>query len=178
MSLQSYKWKNRILLVKTPSYNYPQYLEVKTVYKNNMYAFHKRYVKMVTQIKKEFSISLIGFDGKVKKNYKSLNNLSAFFKFIDDMPMAKSGFAPRSLSLYENYNPKTTVSGLGFKNEEKALYTIDKIKDMPLSYQVRVVSTMLGRAKHHPYKTSNMKEAQNIFQKWLNQYHRTKNSKA
>ena len=87
-------------------------------------------------------------------------------KFIDNMPMSIAKITPKNLSLYENYNEKSTVKGLGFKNKEKALYTLNKIKNKPLSYQKRVVTTMIYRAKYHPKKTKNMDNAIKIFLEW------------
>jgi hypothetical protein len=78
------------------------------------------------------------------------------------MPLSKN-----KLSLYADYNPKTTIKGLGFKNKEKALYTIDKIKNKSIEYQKRVIITMINRAKYHPYKNNDMKEAIKIFKKKL-----------
>ena len=80
-----------------------------------------------------------------------------------------------NLSLFSDYNPKTTTHGLGFKNREKALYTVDTIKNRPIKYQVNVIATMLGRAKKHPHKTKEMGEAIKIFSKWMANY--KKNSK-
>ena len=79
-------------------------------------------------------------------------------------------FKPINLSLYSDYNPKTTTHGLGFKNKEKALYTVDTIKNRPIKYQVNVIATMLGRAKKHPYKTKEMNDAIKVFSKWMSNY--------
>ena len=43
------------------------------------------------------------------------------------MPMGKAN--PINLSLYSDYNKETTIPNLGFKNKEKALYTIKAIKN-------------------------------------------------
>ena len=83
----------------------------------------------------------------------------------------------RDRSLYSDYNPKTTTHGLGFKNKEKALFTINTIKNRSTKYQVNVVSTMLGRAKNHPNKTKEMGGAIKIFDDWLKKYKRKKNEK-
>ena len=68
------------------------------------------------------------------------------------MTMSKENYEgklkPLNLSLYSDYKPDTTLKGLGFKNKEKANYTIDAIKARDKKYQVNVVSTMLGRAKN------------------------------
>ena len=69
----------------------------------------------------------------------------------------------KNLSLYSDYNPKTTIKGLGFKDKDKALYTIERIKNEPLKYQISVINTMMGRAKNHPNKTKGMEDAIKIF---------------
>ena len=55
-------------------------------------------------------------------NYKTYNS-NRIFKLIDSMPMAKykSKIDAKNLSLYSDYNPKTTIKGLGFKDKDKAL---------------------------------------------------------
>ena len=94
------------------------------------------------------------------------------------MPMSRdlksSKIQPLNLSLYSDYKPETTLKGLGFKNKEKAIYTLKVIKGRDTSYQVNVVSTMLGRAKNHPNKTSDMEDAIMVFQKWLFDYKKSK----
>ena len=78
----------------------------------------------------------------------------------------KKKISPQNLSLYSDYKPETTIKGLGFKNKEKALYTLEKIKNKSKSYQNNVVNTMIGRASHHPYKNKDMDDAIKIFKKW------------
>lgn len=159
------KNKNRFLFFITPSYKNEKYLDAKKIYNDNLYEMHKRYIKLKTIIdeKKAFSINLIGFDGTCKKKYRKLN-ISKLFSDIEKMPMGKK----INLSLYADYNPKTTIKGTGFKNAETAKNTLNLIKNKDISYQRRVVHTMLNRAKYHPYQTSGMKDAMFIFQKWLN----------
>ena len=82
------------------------------------------------------------------------------------MPLSKKS-KPINLSLYSDYNPKTTTQGLGFKNKQKAFYTIKNIKNRPIKYQVNVIATMLGRAKNHPNKTVDMVDAIKIFGDWM-----------
>ena len=150
MNLEKYKWNYRILLIYVESYKNEKYQKIKEEYQENIKEFHKRHVKLLTNRNKDnkFNIQIIGFDGKVKKNYKKFN-VNKIFKLIDAMPMAKleKKVKAKNLSLFSDYNPKTTIKGLGFKDKEKALYTIDRIKSEPIKYQVNVVSTMLGRAK-------------------------------
>ena len=85
------------------------------------------------------------------------------------MPLGKK-IKPINLSLYSDYNPKTTTHGLGFKNKEKALFTINKINKRSIKYQVNVISTMLGRAKNHPNKTKDMDSAIKVFDEWMKKY--------
>ena len=178
MKLSKYKWKYRILLIFIDSYKNSKYLKIKEEYQKNIKEFHKRHVKLLTSRSKEhkFNVQVIGFDGKVKKNYKTFNS-NRIFKLIDTMPMAKleSKINAKNLSLYSDYNPKTTIKGLGFKDKEKAVYTLKRIKNEPIKYQVSVVNTMIGRAKNHPNKTKGMEDAIKIFSKWLKDYKKNTN---
>ena len=96
-------------------------------------------------------------------------NTNTLFKYIDTLKISKT-IKPINLSLFSDYNPKTTTHGLGFKNKEKALYTVDTIKNRPIKYQVNVIATMLGRAKKHPHKTKEMNDAIKVFSKWMSNY--------
>ena len=175
MNLEKYKWKSRILLVITPNFKDKSYQKVKKIYQSKIKQFHKRYVKLIcrTNKNKTFSVNLIGFDGKIKKVMNDLN-YKLVFQIIDKMPLGKK-IKPINLSLYSDYNPKTTTYGLGFKNKEKALFTINAIKNRSAKYQVNVVSTMLGRAKNHPNKTKDMSDAIRVFNDWMKKYKRNKN---
>ena len=175
MNLEKYKWKSRILLVITPSFKDKSYQKVKKIYQSKIKQFHKRYVKLIckTNKNKTFSVNLIGFDGKIKKVMNDINH-KLVFQIIDKMPLGKK-IKPINLSLYSDYNPKTTTYGLGFKNKEKALFTINAIKNRSAKYQVNVVSTMLGRAKNHPNKTKDMSDAIRVFNDWMKKYKRNKN---
>ncbi len=170
MKLGKYKWKSRVLLVSTPNYKDRIYLETKKIYQDEIKNFHKRSVKLICKINKQekSSINLIGFDGKSKKIMDKLN-YKIVFKIIDKMPLSRKS-RPINLSLYSDYNPKTTTQGLGFKNREKALYTIKTIKNRSFKYQVNVIATMLGRAKNHPHKTRDMEDAIKIFSDWMKKY--------
>lgn len=163
----------RILLVETPDYYNKKYLNTKELYQENIKEFHKRYIVLKTKLTDgKFKIKLIGFDNSVMAEYSKLNPNKIFNK-IDSGPMAN--VKGSNLSLYSNYNPETSEKNVGFKDKEKALYTIDKIKKRPLRYQVYLISTMLGRAKNHPHQTKEMRDAIKIFQKWLDEYHKNKN---
>ena len=47
--------------------------------------------------------------------------------------------------------------GTGFKDKQKALDTLEIIKDRDMVYQKQVVNTMYNRAKYHPHQTESMK---------------------
>ena len=118
-------------------------------------------------------MSLIGFDGTEKAQLNTIN-LKKIFTLVDKMPMNKlikdKKFRPLNLSLFSDYKPETTLKGLGFKDKEKALFTVSAIKKRPIKYQVNVIATMLGRAKNHPNKTKDMNGAIVVFKKWMENY--------
>ena len=97
------------------------------------------------------------------------------------MPMSKvlknEKIKPLNLSLFSDYNPKTTTQGLGFKDKGKALHTIKIIKNRDLKYQVNVIATMLGRARKHPHKTKNMHDAIKVFSLWMKNYKKNRKPK-
>ena len=176
--MKKYRWKCRVLLVKTPDYKNLRYKKAKKLYQTNIKQFHKRVVKFISRkTSNNFSIELFGFDGTKKQTFQNFNSRK-IFKIIDKMPMSKvlknKKIKPLNLSLFSDYNPKTTTHGLGFKDKEKALHTIKAIKNRDLKYQVNVIATMLGRAKKHPYKTKNMKDAIRVFSLWMKNYKKNK----
>lgn len=155
----------RILLVETPNYKNKDYLNVKKKYNDNLQEFHKVCLKMKSKISSKFKIKLIGFDGTVKHTYDSFNK-SKIMKDIKAMPMGNTKCS--GLSLYADYNPKTTTQGIGYGSKEKALKTLNIIKNRNNAYKKRVVTTMYYRAKHHKYQTDGMKNAEKIYKNWLN----------
>ena len=172
--IKKYRWKCRVLLVKTPDYKNQKYKRAKVLYQKDIKYFHKRIIKLVSKkTDKDFSIELYGFDGTKKRTFKNFNSRD-IFKIIDRMPMSKilkdKKIKPLNLSLFSDYNPETTTYGLGFKDKAKALHTVKAIKNRDLKYQVNVIATMLGRAKKHPYKTKNMKDAIKVFSLWMKNY--------
>ena len=179
--MKKYRWKCRVLLIKTPNYKNLKYKKAKKLYQTNIKQFHKRVVKLISKkTSNNFSIELFGFDGTKKQTFQNFNSRK-IFKIIDKMPMSKvlknKKIKPLNLSLFSDYNPKTTTHGLGFKDKEKALHTVKAIKNRDLKYQVNVIATMLGRAKRHPYKTRNMKDAIKVFSLWMKNYKKNKVTK-
>lgn len=155
MSIDKYKWRLRILHILTPSYNNKEYQRAKKVFDKKEKSFHQRHIKLVSeQGANKFEIRLIGFNGQLIKRYTKLEP-NKIFKKVDGLKIPKKA-KPVNLSLYAEYKPKSRIEGLGFKNAEKAKYTIKKIK----------INTMIGRAKNHPHQTNDMKEAIKIFKAW------------
>ena len=157
---------NRFINVYSPKNN-NDVKNIRELYNDNLYDFHKRYTKLKIVIDnkiKKLKIDLIGFDKSVKHTYQKFN-VKKILKDIDAMPMGKL-VQKKDLSLYADYKPKTTIKGLGFKNKEKAKYTVDVIKNMNYTYQMNVINTMINRAKYHPHKNKNMEEAIVIFEKY------------
>lgn len=180
MGVNKYKWRNRILLIETPSYKDENYIKTKKIFEDNIEEFHKYFIKVLSDRKKEnkFNIRMIDFNGKSVKEFKKLvpSKIYKLFekKTAKELNEENSKIKPQNLSLYSDYNKETTIPGLGFKNKEKALYTLNKIKNKSIKYQVNLVSTMIGRAKGHPYRNKDMDEAIKIFQKWLDDYNSKK----
>ena len=82
----------------------------------------------------------------------------------------KKNTKKKNMDLYSDNNPKDTIKNLGYKNEEKAKYTINAVKNYSKKYQFQVINTMYNRAKFHKNKTENMEKAMVIFKKWLDNY--------
>ena len=70
-------------------------------------------------------------------------------------------------SLYEDKHPQSSTKGTGFRDKQKAIDTLEIIKNRDLTYQKQVVNTMYNRDKYHPHQTENMKEAMKVFREWL-----------
>ena len=155
---------NRIILIETPSYKNKDYLKSKYIYNNNLYTFHKLCTKLKSKLSHKFQILLIGFDKNVKKRYIKFNK-TKIINDIKSMPMGN--IKCNHLSLYADYNKKTTQKNLGYGNKEKALYTIKKIKNKDIGYQRRTIITLYNRAKFHKNQTKDMKDAMRIFKKWI-----------
>ncbi len=70
-------------------------------------------------------------------------------------------------SLYVDNHSKISTKGTGFKDKQKAIYTINIIKDRNITYQKQVINTMYNRDKYYPYQTEDMRDAMKIYKKWL-----------
>jgi len=154
--------------------------KLKEEIKNNIKELNKRKVKVKYIINKKrndlFQIDLIGYDGKIKYRTNKTNEIKKIIKLIDKMPMGKIEKIKR-IELYTNAHKKNTIKGTGYKNEEKAKYTIKIIKKLPLYKQFQIINVLYNRAKYHPHKTNDIKKAMKIFNKWLKKYELKKKNK-
>lgn len=143
--------------------------EIRKKYNNHLYAFHSRYTKLsitIDKLYKTLEIYLVGFDKTRKKKYTTFLP-KKIIKDIDNMPLGKIQKKDmKSLSLYANYHPTTSLQGLGYKDKQKAKDTIRIIQNKPYTYQIQVLHTMIYRAKYHPYSNENMKEAIQVFEEY------------
>ena len=73
------------------------------------------------------------------------------------MPMGKLKL--KSINLYTNAHPEDTIQGLGIKDVQKVKNSLELIKNKDLKYQQQVLTSLYYRAKYHPHKTKNMKNA-------------------
>jgi hypothetical protein len=76
----------------------------------------------------------------------------------------------KSIELYTDAHPKSTIKGTGYKDKATALKTLELIKDQPLNKQFLIVNVLYQRAKYHKHITKSILEAMNVFKKWLVNY--------
>jgi len=139
-------------------------------YKNNLDNRNILFtIKLNNKRSELFNISLYGYDGKLKYVTNKVNCIPYIIKKIDSMPIGKLNKI-KSIELYTNAHPKTTIKGTGYKNKETALKTLELLKNKPINYQFLVVNILYQRAKYHKNQTKNMIDAIKIFKKWLNNY--------
>ena len=74
------------------------------------------------------------------------------------------------MDLYSNLHPNRTMKGTGFKDKKTTMKTIELIQFRSPTYQFNVINTMYNRAKFHPHQTSEMRDAMEIFARWLKKY--------
>jgi hypothetical protein len=112
-----------------------------------------------------------------KKFTKKLNKLSKINKTQKINKTSHKG------QLFSDNNPETTVQGYGFQNAQIAQHTIDDLKYRDIDYQFQVVNTMYYRGQKVIKRTKdknkihNIKNALDIFSKWLSNYKKQNLSK-
>lgn len=113
-----------------------------------------------------FNISLYGYDGVLKYVTNKVNSIPTIIKKIDTMPLGAIEKI-KSIELYTNAHPKSTIVDTGYKDKITALKTLKLIKDQPLNKQFLIINVLYQRAKYHKHQTKNMIEAMNVFEQWL-----------
>lgn len=182
--LDQYKWKRRLLIVYSNSSTNTNYVKLKeelnkTDTKERMYKYYLKVLKVVND-KYSFKMDLYGYDSGLKLSLDKFTkeNWNLIFETINEMPMRETEINSDkykkhldkmpNYSLYTDDNPKETLKGTGFKDKETAEKTLKLIKNKDSVYQKRLINTLYNRAKHHPHKTKDMKDAMKIFKEWLN----------
>ena len=101
---------------------------------------HQKNIKLNVFINKDyvFGLFLIGYDGTLKKTYKVLT-LNNIIKNIESMPMGSMEVKKNNkhLSLYDNYHPKSSIKGLGFKDEKNSNLYIRKNKKSTIKISIK-----------------------------------------
>ena len=79
----------------------------------------------------------------------------------------------KSENLYTDDNPASTVEGLGFKDKQKAEESVEKVErllkegEIDLNHAKQICVTMEQRSKYHPHRNEDMKEAETIWNNYL-----------
>ena len=79
----------------------------------------------------------------------------------------------KSENLYTDDNPASTVEDLGFKDEQKAQESVEKVerllekKEIDLNHAKQICVTMEQRSKHHPYRNDDMQAAEKVWHNYL-----------
>lgn len=140
----------------------------------NKYHFKLTYEEnLITRRKERFIIQLFYANELIFQTNK-ITSFPTILLYLKN-PQRKKRI--QSVNLYTDAHPETTISGFGFKDEKKALETIQKLKKYPRKYQYQVIQTMYSRAKYHPHSTKEMKEAEKIFKEWLMKYKKERKQK-
>jgi hypothetical protein len=127
----------------------------------NIKNFKERNIKVKTKKCNEFELLITDDNNKIKKLYNYIPSFDELYKYF---PIKKE--TDINYSLYSNDNPDKSLD-VGFKDEDTAVKSLEKIKKKPHGYQVKVVLTLYNRAKYHPHQTNDMKKAMKVFKKWL-----------
>lgn len=158
-----------ILTFTTPTYKNNEYIKNRDYYQHNLKKFHQLGIVKKTNLnqKSNFRLKLTLQNETLWTNKKII--WSQIKKVCSQMNIKSS-----NLSLYSDYNPQCSQKTFGFKNKDKALDTLRQLQEKPLKYQLQVITTMLGRAKYHPYKNKDMDQAIGVFENWVINYHKSK----
>jgi|GEM_PF-4718463 len=79
----------------------------------------------------------------------------------------------KSDNLYTDDNPETTIEGLGFKDQQKAEESVEKVQSLvsknkiSVNHAKQICVTMEQRSKHHPHRNEDMKSAEVVWRNYL-----------
>ncbi|XP_033220029.1 uncharacterized protein LOC117174780 [Belonocnema kinseyi] len=118
---------------------------------------------------------------KLRETFGSLENSNITeMEVEDEKKMSKRKHdesADQSSSEEESSKKqKQEESGLGFKDKEKALRSIKSLEERDVNYQYNAIKGLVGRAKRvisctkDEHKITHMKEAIEVFEKWITDY--------
>lgn len=124
-------------------------------------------IKKIITRSELFEIKLYGYDKKLKYITNKIN-IQKILNKIDNMPIGK--LEKKNIELYTNAHPENTIHNLGFKNLEKAKQSIKLTNKLKLKDQFRIINLLYYRAKYHPYKTDDIKQAMKFLKKWLDKH--------
>lgn len=85
--MDKYKWKNRILVIYTPSLNNSSYIEAVNEYFKYKNLFDNKKVLLFYKLRDTFKIYLYGLDGELKHKYNKMD-VDKIINDINAMPMA------------------------------------------------------------------------------------------
>lgn len=76
---------------------------------------------------------------------------------------------PKSDNLYTYDNPETNIEGLGFKDQNKAEESVEKVNsllsknEITINHAKQICVTMEQRSKHHPHRNVDMRAAEVVW---------------
>lgn len=171
------KNKFRKLVIKYSSDKIEKKHKIKILINGYAKELDERHVKIKFLENKErdelFSVELFGYDGTLKYRTNKVNCIEHIIELIDKMPMGHEELTERikSIEIYTDAHKNSTIKGIGYKNKETALKSIELVKSYSKEKQFRIINVLYQRAKYHPYPTPEIKDAMKVFKKWLNGYY-------
>jgi hypothetical protein len=139
----------------------------------NKYLIEKNKTEVIKNIKQRnikikkkdcdgFELRIVNDNMRIIKSYNYFPTFRKLYKYLSVIKQDDINY-----SLYSNDNYGKSA-GVGFKDEETAIKSINKIKNKDITYQKQVITTLYNRAKYHPHQTNNIRKAMKIFKKFLN----------
>lgn len=76
-------------------------------------------------------------------------------------------------NLYTDGNPESTVNGLGFKDEDTAIKSVERLKklvsknEITENHALQAAISMEQRSVHHPHRNSDMRAAEIVYRNFI-----------